>query len=217
MKTRLASLLFLLLLATRPLWAVIGIDQTVSGDRSNSSSTASTPIFSTRSGNELLLAFISTDAKKSGMMVNSVSGGGLTWTLVARTNVQLGTAEIWRAFAIPALSGVSVRASLSQNVASSITVVSFTDVDPSGINGSGGIGAIASANSSSGAPTVSLVTTRANSWVFAVGTDWDRAVSRTPGPNQILVHQFMPRVGDTYWVQRQSDPTPPRRNASDHK
>jgi hypothetical protein len=38
------------------------------------------------------------------------------------------------------------------------------------------------ASGASGAPSASLTTTKANSLVFAVGNDWDRAVARTlPG------------------------------------
>src|SRR5262249_59631256 len=36
----------------------------------------------------------------------------------------------------------------------------------------------------------------------------DAATARRVGPNQFLVHQYSPPVGDTYWVQRQLNPTP---------
>jgi hypothetical protein len=97
---------------------------------------------------------------------------------------------------------VSVTATLSQAASSSLTVVSFSGVDPSGTAGSGAIGATKSANASTGAPTATITTTRANSWVFGVGDDWDNPIARTLGPGQTMVHQYMPPVGDTYWVQR---------------
>ena len=53
-----------------------------------------------------------------------------------------------------------------------------------------------------GAPTASLVTTRNDSWVFGVGTDYDNAISRTLGAGQSLIHQYLTPAGDTYWVQR---------------
>src|SRR5439155_882443 len=96
----------------------------------------------------------------------------------------------------------------SQSVVSSLTVISFTGVDASGTNGSGAIGAIGSGNGSSGAPAATLVTTRANSWVFGVGNDYDNAIARTPATGQSIVRQYLPSIGDTYWVQRQSAPTP---------
>ena len=34
------------------------------------------------------------------------------------------------------------------------------------------------------------------------------AAARTVGPAQTLVDQYFPPAGDTYWVQRQTSPTP---------
>lgn len=203
----LPGILLLVVLAVAPSWSAITVDTTASGDSSNSSTSITTKSFSTASGNELLLAFISTDAVSSGVSVSSVTGGGLTWVLVKRTNAQLGTAEIWRSFAASPLTSVTVTAKLSQSVAASITVVAFTGVDSTGTNGSGAIGATASASGGSGAPNGSLVTTRAGSWIFGVGNDWDNAIGRTPGSGQTVVHQFLASVGDTYWVQRQNNIT----------
>jgi Domain of unknown function (DUF4082)/Bacterial Ig domain len=184
----------------------IAIDATVSRDQSGA--TITTPAFSTTSGNELLLAFVATDyLSGTNTTVTGVSGGGLTWALVRRTNVQSGTAEIWRAFAPAALSNVTVTATLSHNVSSTLTVMSFKGVDATGTNGSGAIGATGSGNSLRGAPTASLVTTRNGSWVVGVGNDYDNATSRTPGAGQVLVHQYLAPVGDTYWVQRQNTAT----------
>jgi len=193
----------------QPVPKSISINVSTSTDRSTASATVASPAFSTVLGNELLLAFIAADSTSgTNTTVKSVSGGGLKWTLVVRTNAQKGTAEIWRAFAAVPLNSVTVLATLSQSVFSSITVMSFMGVDGSGTNGSGAIGATGTANAAYGAPTASLVTTRSNSWVFGVGNDYDNAIARTPGPGQGLVHQDLAAVGDTYWVQMQSNPTP---------
>jgi hypothetical protein len=126
-------------------------DAVVSRDQSTSS--ISTPLFSTTSGNELLLAFISTDYLSGpNTTVTGVSGAGLTWVLVRRTNVQSGTSEIWRAFAPFALSNVTVTATISQSLGCSLTVMSFAGVDTTGSNGSGAIGATGTANSVGGPP-----------------------------------------------------------------
>ena len=187
----------------------LAIDATSSQDASSKASTVVTPAFSTSSGNELLLAFVAADyLAGANTTVTAVSGGSRTWTLVKRTNVQSGTAEIWRAFASNPLSNVAVTATLSQSVLSSITVVSFTGVDTSGSNGSGAIGATGDANASSGAPRATLTTTRNNSWVFGIGNDYDNAISRTLGSGQTLVHQYLTSSGDTYWVQRETATTP---------
>ena len=192
-----------------PAWATIGIDVNTSVDQVSAKTTVTSPAFSTTSGNELLMAFVSTDyLSGTNTQVSSISGGGLTWALVVRTNAQSGTSEIWRAFAPSALSQVTVTATLSHSVVSSLTVMSFTGVNTSGTNGSGAIGATQSASASKGAPTATLVTTQNSSWVFGVGNDWDKAIARTLGAAQSLVHQDLTSTGDTYWVQMQNTPTP---------
>ena len=200
-------LLSIVFLSAQSAFAALATDTITSADRSSQSASIISPSFSTKSGNELLLAFISTDASSSSITVTGVSGAGLTWALVRRTNGQMGTAEIWRAFAPAVLSAVTVRATLSQSVAASMTIVTFAGADTSGTNGSGAIGNTNGNSASSGAPSVSLTTTRNGSWVFGVGNDWDNAISRTPGTNQSLVHQYLATVGDTYWAQKQNTPT----------
>jgi hypothetical protein len=199
--------LALIVVATAPAWGSLAVDAVKSTDRSSSASTIVSPTFSTTSGNELLLAFVATDAKAAGITVTGVTGANLTWVLVRRTNAQLGTSEIWRAYAPSILSNVTVTASLSQSVPASITVVTFTGADATGVNGAGAIGNSASANASSGAPSASLVTTRNGSWVFGVGNDWDHAVTHTAASGQTVLHQYLATVGDTYWVQEQNSPT----------
>jgi hypothetical protein len=145
----------------------LAVDVTLFKDNGTASSSITTSSFSTKAGNELLLAFVATDYQSgANTTVTGVSGAGLTWVLVVRRNAQSGTSEIRRAFAPLPLTNVSVTATLSQSVASSMTVMSFTGVATSGTSGSGAIGAIGSNSASSGAPTASLVTTRNNSWVF---------------------------------------------------
>ncbi len=187
---------------------VLAVDANVSTDGAKATTVAS-PVFSTNSSNELLLAFIATDfLGGTNTTVTGVTGGGLTWALVVRANGQSGTSEIWRAFASAPLSNVTVTATVSQSVISSISVISFKGADASGTNGSGAIGATKSASAASGAPTASLTTTRNNSWVFGVGNDFDNAIARTAGTNQTMVHQFLTSTGDTYWAQMQNSTTP---------
>jgi hypothetical protein len=69
-------------------------------------------------------------------------------------------------------------------------------------------GAVAGTNAATGAPTATLVTTRAGSWVWGVGTDWSNALARTLGSGQTMVDQYLSSAGDTYWLQRQTAPTP---------
>jgi hypothetical protein len=184
-------------------------DVTVSTDGASASKTIASPAFSTVAGNELLLAFVTGDyLSGTNTTVIGITGGGLTWVLVARANTQRGNSEIWRAFGASRLTNAIVTATLSQSVVSSITVMSFTGVSTSGTNGSGAIGATKTANGSSGAPTASLVTTQNNSWVIGVGNDFDNAIARTLGSGQTLIHQDLTATGDTYWVQMRSTTTP---------
>lgn len=206
---RLATGLFSFSIVVGSALAQIAMDAHVSADRLSPSTQIASPSFSTTSSNELLLAFVATDYVSGGnTVVNTVSGGGITWTLVVRTNQQSGDVEIWRAFAPAPLSNISLTAVLSHSVLSSITLLSFTGVDTSGTGGSGAIGAIASANAPSGGPSAALVTTRGGSWVFGVGNDYDNAIARTPAPGQTVLHQDLTSLGDTYWVQMQNAPTP---------
>jgi Domain of unknown function (DUF4082)/Bacterial Ig domain len=193
---------------SNPIAGSPAMDAVVWIDQPNTQTTVTSPPFSTVAGNELVLAFISADyLGGTNTSVTGVTGAGLTWVLVGRTNVQAGSSEIWRAFAPSPLSNVTVTATMSQAVDSMMAVVSFSNVDTSGTNGSGAIGATKSANSIGAAPTATLVTTANNSWVFGVGNDYDNALARTPGANQVLLHQYFPPVGDTYWVQRMLTPT----------
>lgn len=184
--------------------APIAVGATVSRGSSVRATAITSPAFSTTTANELLLAFISGDNVDvtSPTTVTGITTTGLTWTLVRRTNTQRGTSEIWRAMAVSPVTGATAQATLSQGVAASIVVMSFKNVDATGTNGLGAIGATASNNAATGAPTATLTTTRANSLVIGVGNDWDQAVGRTAGPNQTVVFQFLATDGDTFWVQR---------------
>jgi len=189
----------------------LAIDAKASRDQGTPSATVVTPSFVTKWKNELFLAFVATDyLSGANTTVTNVMGAGLSWTRVKRTNSEAGTAEIWRAFATSALGPVNVTATLSQSVVSSMTVMTFTGVDTSGSGGSGAIGATGTANSSAGAPTARLTTTRNGSWVVGVGNDFDKSLNRTVGTNQTIVHQDLAPspTYNTFWVQMQNAPTP---------
>ncbi|HWZ65731.1 MAG TPA: galactose oxidase-like domain-containing protein [Patescibacteria group bacterium] len=180
--------------------ASLVVDQQVSQHLSTASSTITSPAFNTATTNELLVAFLSSDGSTNETF-SGVSGGGLTWRLRQRTNTQAGTAEIWTAVAPNVMSNMSVTASNSGAYTASMNVVAFIGADISTD------GAVGTGNSTTGAPSASLTTTRANSWVWGVGTDWDAAIARTVGANQTKVDEFLAPVGDTYWVQRQTNVT----------
>lgn len=131
-----------------------------------------------------------------------MSGAGLTWTLLERSNTQSGTAEIWSARADGLLSSVNVSASTGAGGSyhGSLTVIAFTDA--AGTSVVGRTGAL------NGPPDIPVPGVIAGDWVFAVGNDWDNATARTPVSGQVLVHQKVDTaVGDTYWVQSTTAPS----------
>ena len=55
-----------------------------------------TPALGASQTGDLLLAFVSL-RRPERRQTATVSGGGLTWSLVRRANTRLGTSEIWKA------------------------------------------------------------------------------------------------------------------------
>jgi len=170
----------------------VSVDRSVFKDGRGAQTTAA---FTTASAGDLLLAFVASDGPSNGLQTASVSGAGLTWTLVRRSNAQAGTAEVWQARAVGTLTGVTVTATPTVGgYDQSLTVVAF--------QGAAGIGAIAGASAPTGAPAASVTTTVASSLIFAVGNDWDRAVTRTVNSGQASVHEWVDTaLGDTFWTQ----------------
>ena len=193
-----AAVLFSLIAAPLARAAGIAVDSSVNTHQSTAPSSITSGPLTTTNANDLLVAFIAADGPnaKNGQSFTSVSGGGLTWRLRERTNAQPGTAEIWEAVAPKALSNVTVTATRSSgSYVGSISVVAFSGADTT-VDGAVGTG-----NASTGAPTATLTTTRASSWLWGVGNDWDSAKTRTVGAGQTKFDEFLASVGDTYWVQ----------------
>ena len=181
----------------------ITVDKLVTAHQGTNAATVSVSGLTTTGSNQLILAFISSDGPSSGgsASIRSVSGAGLSWTLRQRTNAQAGTAEIWQAVAPSPLTNATITATQnSGSWQSAMTVVAFNNADTAQ-------GATAGGSAATGAPSASLTTTRAGSWVWGVGTDWNAPLARTVGPAQTLVDQYFPPAGDTYWLQRQTVPT----------
>jgi hypothetical protein len=96
---------------------------------------------------------------------------------------------------------MTVTAVMNNSEAASLTVMGFTGAVPSLVGA-----ASLAASAAAGAPNGTLVTTRANSLVIGVGTDWDAARTMMPAAGQVLINSFNTPNGDTYWVQRTSPP-----------
>jgi hypothetical protein len=156
--------------------------------------------FSTSHASDLLVAFVSYDGPQSSTQTATVSGAGLDWTLLMRSDTQFGTSEIWSTRADGTLSGVTVSAFPGTGTYhGSLTVIAFTN--------SAGTSVVGRAGATAGAPDIILPGVVAGDWVFAVGNDWDKAIARTPVSGQVLVHQKVDTVtGDTYWLQSTTAP-----------
>jgi hypothetical protein len=162
--------------------------------------TMTTPAFSTKSKSDLLVAFVAYDGPTSSTQSATVTGAGLVWKLLTRSNSQAGTSEIWSTQAPNILSGATVTSTPGKvGYHGSLTVIAFTNA--------AGVGIVNQAGASSGAPDIVISGASAGNWVFAVGHDWDSAVARVPVSGQVLVHQRVDtQTGDTYWVQSTTAP-----------
>ena len=162
----------------------------------NGRGAVTTPLFTTAEAGEQLFAFVSSDGPAgAGRQTATVSGAGLTWTLVKRANSRSGDAEIWTATAVAPLANVSVSSTpAAAGFDQTLTVI--------GMQMSQGAGASAAAGAASGEATVSLKATEEGSLVFAVGHDWTSATGRTLGAGQVMLHQYLDTAtGDTTWTQ----------------
>ena len=160
-----------------------------------------TAAFSTTVADDLLVAFVAYDGPLGAPQTAIVSGAGLTWTLLVRSNSQAGTSEIWSTRAGGTLAGVSVTAQPGvSGFHGSMTIVAFTNT--------AGTSVVGRAGAPSGAPSIYLPGVIAGDWVFAVGNDWDNAIARVPASGQVIVHQRVDtQVNDTFWVQSTSTPS----------
>jgi hypothetical protein len=162
--------------------------------------TINAPALTTTGSSDVVLAFVTTDGPATGQTA-TVSGAGLTWSLVKRVNARGGSTEIWKAKATAVLNRAVVTSTQGRGgFNQSVTVAAFS--------GASAVGASATANAATGAPTVSLTPTKVGSLVWGAGNDYDRAVAHTPSSGQAIVHQWLDTaIGDSYWVQNRTAPT----------
>jgi hypothetical protein len=178
--------------------ATISIDASVN---KRARSTLTAPALTTPTAGDEIVAFVSHDGPPGAAAQRStVSGGGLSWTLVKRSDTQSGVSEIWAAKATGRLSGAVVTATpLRAGYDGMLTVVAFKNAAGTGVAGTTG--------GPAGAPDIYLPGVQPGSWVFAVGNDWDRATARTPVAGQVLRQQWLDTAtGDTFWLQSTAAP-----------
>lgn len=163
--------------------------------------TLNAPPLTTSRTNDVLVALVSLDGSGARTQSARVAGGGLTWTLVKRSNTQGGDSEIWTATAPRLLSGAVITATPVQpGYHGMLTVVAFANAKGTGVAGATG--------APSGAPSIYLPGVAQGARVFAVGNDWDGAVARTPRTGQLIASSWLDPAGNTFWVQMMQAPEP---------
>ena len=161
----------------------------------NGESTITTPEFSTSQAGELLLALADSDGPSPGTQSMTVSGAGLTWSLVQRSDLEAGDAEIWEATAPGPLSKQTVQATAADSgYRGTLTVAAISGAAGVGVSGAGG--------QLKSAPSIELSSSGIGSVGFATGNDWDNATARTLGSGQQMLDQDLETgTGDTFWSQ----------------
>jgi hypothetical protein len=106
--------------------------------------------------------------------------------------------EIWSA------STMSVQTA-AQVTATPVLTGFDGDLQVEALQGTGGLGATATASGTTGAPSVAITTTQPQSLVFAVGSSAGGVGSVTPGVNQVIDGQWTdPNEPSTSWTQNTS-------------
>jgi hypothetical protein len=157
---------------------------------------------------DLIVAYVAADSPFTQGQTSTVTGGGLTWTLVGRENGALGDAEVWEAHAEGPLSSAPITATVSTLEPGSPPGDGYDEtITVAGYRNAPGIGGVAMFSSPSGAPTGEIKTSGRCSWVWAIGDDWLGSIKRTAPLLQKVWSEAYDTVGDTYWVQSRRYPT----------
>jgi hypothetical protein len=140
-------------------------DEFVIGSTTSSVTSITSKNINTNFNNVVLLALVAIG--KGAATVSSLTASGLTWVNVGRSTAAGGSVELWRTFVPTPQQGITVTMNMSTSVADiNYLIVGMVGADITGTNGSGAIGAFSTGSSSSAAPTISITTTRNNSWVW---------------------------------------------------
>jgi len=102
-----------------------GVDALASASATGHTTTLVSPRLRTKSTHALVLAFVVAGGAATGERVSRVSGAGLRWSPVARSDGATGAAEVWRARARHKLSGRIVARLASAAYPASIMIVAY--------------------------------------------------------------------------------------------
>lgn len=163
---------------------------------------ATTGVSWTPGANELCFVTVSCRGRDTpAVYATSVTGNGLTWVKVAEKDDTQGAVNesLWRGMgASPSAGNVTVNFS-TVPISMSIQRHRWSGTDTTGTDGSGAIGAIATAETGAtdtATITLPLVTTRNNSWVFGFGTGRGQVWTKAGPFTNILVNQTASSAGN---------------------
>jgi hypothetical protein len=178
--------------ATRP--PAPAIDAVVSARAHGRTRTLASPKLHTFSAHALVLAFVEASGSGARERVAHVSGDGLRFSPVARSDSGGSVAEVWQAHATRRFAGPIVVALHAAAYPASITVVAFSGPSPY-------VEAHAASHGHASAPGMKLHPATA-SLLWAVGRGEGQRAGISPVAGQRLVFESLGRRGHTGgWVQ----------------
>jgi hypothetical protein len=163
--------------------------------------TVSSPSFHTAAAGETLVALVASGGPHgAARQTASVTGAGLRWNLLTRSDAGRGDAEIWVATSPTVLNAARVTSTLGKpGYDQELTVTAMEGIK--------GVGASSAAAGAGGPPRLVLRTANPTSLVFAVATG-SGAVARTWPAGWVGLGQWMDRAGQaTFWGQYTNQPT----------
>jgi hypothetical protein len=192
----------------RPTFNVIGEDEFSVNSIAAANTTMTTLNFQTTGYNEVILACVAIN--KDTNTVTSITHASLTFVNVTRANTNAGSMEVWRAFAPIPIAPSTITINFASSVSVNAMVAGFIGADFTGTNGSGAIGNTNTGSTTAAAASITLTTTRNNSWVFAAASQGNATASTiTAGTAQTVLRSQNDTVNVcASWVWRQNSLTP---------
>lgn len=148
--------------------------------------------------NAAIWAFVARNTAGAGGNADGTvsSTGGLSWTMIGRKSINAGStggagtegcAEIWRTSFVTSPGSITVTDTRAADSGTGYDhfLKAIVMTGEEFVWG----GALNAASSSSGLPSAAVTTTRNNSWVFAVSSDWAAAGLGTVGSNQTMIDE----------------------------
>lgn len=156
--------------------------------------------------------------------IQSVEGGGLTWTRRAEAHLSItgapSVSEVWTAFSPTSVQPFTLTVTRNNDnggltncdnyegasgpdIANGMVVVqAITGADPKMPIGATAIAGVGKRAGNVAPASVTLTTTRPGSLVVAVGSDWSDPIPRTLPAGQVMIHEDVSTPnGDNYWAQ----------------